>query len=184
MERTCVAVRLAWTRLKTHDAHDAAAARVTSRVCAYEAHVACGRQIVHMGSLGGRTNLETIKTVATAMHNTHSVVPTTLAQVLNRMPWTVGSAARCRGFIQGFPPRISKIYYSPRGWRRQGTCGTTWKRARHHSVRELLSRLVVPKNQAASSRARAPEARARGCSRSMMCIGRAERKSDGLPLWN
>ena len=83
MERTCVAVRLAWTRLKPYDAHDAAAARVTSRVCAYEAHVACGRQIVHMGSLGGRTNLETIKTVATAMHNTHSVVPTTLAQVLN-----------------------------------------------------------------------------------------------------
>ena len=107
-------MRLAWTRLKTHDAHDAAAARVTSRVCAYEAHVACGRQIVHMGSLGGRTDLETVKTVATAMHNTHSVVPTTLAQVLNQMPWTVGSAARCPSFIHGFPTQLSKIYYSPR----------------------------------------------------------------------
>ena len=177
-------MRLAWTRLKTHDAHDAAAARVTSRVCAYEAHVACGRQIVHMGPLGGRTNLETIKTVATAMHNTHSVVPTTTAQVLNRMPWTVGSAARCPSFIHGFPPRISKIYYSPRGWRRQGTCGTTWKRARHHSVRELLSRRVVPKSQAATSRTRAPEARARGCSRGAVCIGRADRKSGGSSLWN
>ena len=100
-------MRLAWTRLKPYDAHDAAAARVTSRVCAYEAHVACGRQIVHMGSLGGRTNLETIKTAATAMHNTHSVVPTALAQVLNLMPWIVESAARCRSFNGGFPLNVS-----------------------------------------------------------------------------
>ena len=97
-------MRLAWARLKPHDAHAAAAARVMSRVCGYEEHVACGRQIVHMGSLGGRTNLETVKTVATAMRNTHSVVPTTLAQVLNRMPWTVENEARCRSFIHGFPP--------------------------------------------------------------------------------
>ena len=99
-------MRLAWTRLKTHDAHDAAAARVTSRVCAYEAHDACGRQSVHMGPLGGRTNLETVKTVATAMHNTHSVVPTALVQVLNLMPWIVESAARCRSFNGCFPRNV------------------------------------------------------------------------------
>ena len=75
-------MRLAWALLKSHDAHAAATARVMSSVSAYEAHVTCGRRIVHMGPWGGRTNLETAEIVATAMHHTHSVVPTTVAQVL------------------------------------------------------------------------------------------------------
>ena len=177
-------MRLVWTRVKPHDVHDTATARVTSRVCAYEAHDVCGRQIVHMGPLGGRTNLETVETVATGMHHTHSMVPTALAQVLKRMPWTVESAARCRSFNGGFPRKLSYIWYISRARIRPCSGGTTWKGARHHSIRELLSRRVVPKNVAATGRTRAPEARTRGCSREAVCIGRTDRKSDGSSAWN
>ena len=93
-------------------------------------------------------------------------------------------AARCRSFNGCFPRKKSKIWYMPRAQIRPCGGGTTWKGARQHSVRELLSRRVVPKSQAATSRTRAPEARARGCSRGAVCIGRADRKSGGSSLWN
>ena len=54
-------------------------------------------------------------------------------------------AARCRSFNGCFPRKKSKIWYMPRAQIRPCGGGTTWKGARQHSVRELLSRRVVPK---------------------------------------
>ena len=101
--------------MKPHDAHDAAAVRVVFRVCAYVAHVTCGRQIVHMGPWGGRTYLEMVEIVATAMHHTHSVVPTTVAQVLEPKVWCVARAAPRVRANNPDPPILRRICSYPRG---------------------------------------------------------------------
>ena len=85
-------------------------------------------------------------------------------------------AARCRRFIDGYPPRVREFYHRETSRLRQIEHGSTWKSVHDHSRRRtFLVRNPSRKGVAASDPiGRRP--RPRGCSRPSMSTGRTDRK--------